>query len=435
MNELTWNKHAKYRLKDDFDFKGKILEVGPLNNPFFKKEDVDVYYADIKSTEAVQKRYSGFDDEHIVPIDYVIKDSYENTFKDSGEKFDYVFLSHVLEHIPNPINFLLDISTILKPSGKICFLLPDKNYTIDHYRENSSFADWYDMYIRGEEINTPRLVLDNRLDRVNETIPSNFWNNKTIKYPHPDIKKCLNLYFDFIGDFENKSFDDHYWVFTDQSFLRILENALKLNIIPYKLIAYYPTAYNTNTFGLVLELNHTIQKDLELRRNQIRNFREISKKITEKRFEIGKFVELKNKFYNDVFDKYDTCRIDLKNIGKSNNSIDIINISDYLANFNYPSWFKDELGEGLKIESQSHALEINAKCIGDGELNISLKSLDIRNDANSKIPIYIKYNKFCINNNIIFDKQKLVWHDDSYNFKLSVKDKEIIKIYVEWEPF
>lgn len=434
MNELSWNKHAKDRLKDDFKFNGKILEVGPLNNPFFHKNEFNVYYADIKSTEGVHKRYSGFDDEHIVDIDYVIEDSYENTFKDVM-KFDYVFLSHVLEHIPNPINFLLDVSTILEKNGKICFLLPDKNYTIDYYRENSSFADWYDMYIRGEEFNTPRLVLDNRLDRFTETVPSIFWNNNISKYPEPNVTKCLDLYFDFINNFDKNNFDDHYWVFTDNSFLRILENAFKLNILPYKLVAYYPTAYNTNTFGLVLELDETIQNNLELRLNQIKEMREISRAISKNHFEIEKYVDLKKKFYNDVFDKYDTCRIDFKNYGNHNNSVSVLNISDYLANYNYPSWFKDKYGEGLKIESHNHVLDIEIMCVGDGELNISLKSLDIRNDSGVKIPIYIYYNKFCINNEIIFDKQKLLWHDDSYNFKLNVQDKDIIKLNVEWEPF
>lgn len=99
------------------------------------------------------------EEKNIIPIDFPIIDTYENTFKDKNIKFDYVFLSHVIEHIPNPIHFLLDVSTILKENGKLCFLIPDKRYTINHYRENSSFADWFDMYVRGEENNTPDYYL------------------------------------------------------------------------------------------------------------------------------------------------------------------------------------------------------------------------------------------------------------------------------------
>ena len=231
-DNLSLNKLARDKFREDFDFKGKILEIGPLNNPFFKKSEFDVYYSDIKNTDDVKERYEYFTDEkNIIPIDYVIEDSYENAFKDENIKFDYVFLSHVIEHIPNPIYFLKDVSKILKKKGKLCFLIPDKRYTIDHYRENSSFADWYDVFIRGEKNNTPRLVLDNRIDRVDESVASKFWNKKLDKYPDIDAEFCLNSYQDYIDNFDELIFDEHYWVFSDQSFLRILENLFKTNIV------------------------------------------------------------------------------------------------------------------------------------------------------------------------------------------------------------
>lgn len=34
---LYLHKSARDKFKEDFDFKGKLLEIGPLNNPFLKK--------------------------------------------------------------------------------------------------------------------------------------------------------------------------------------------------------------------------------------------------------------------------------------------------------------------------------------------------------------------------------------------------------------
>ena len=433
---LSLYKLARDKFKEEYDFKGKILEIGPLNNPFFKKRDVDVYYADIKNTDEVKSRYEDFtSEENIIPIDYAIEESYEKTFKDENIKFDYVFLSHVIEHIPNPINFLLDVGHILTDNGKLCFLIPDKRYTIDHYRENSSFADWFDVFIRGEEINTPRLVLDNRIDRVDESVASKFWNYELEKYPSFDPKACIDMYHDFVNNFDELSFDEHYWVFSDQSFLRILENLYKTNLIPYKIISFYPTPFDNNTFGIVLELNSDIQKDFEYRQSIIDEMREVSKVLDEKHFEIDQFVYLKKKFYNKNFDKYDTCRIDIKNNGNSENSVEILNISDYLANYNYPVWFENKSGKGLKIQSRSPRLNIDILCINDGKLDISLKSLDIRDSSNSRIPIYVKYSKFLVNDSLIFDEEKLVWHDEPFKYSKNVKNNEVVNLQIEWESF
>ena len=272
MENLNLYKHAKDKLKEEIDPTKRILEIGPLYKPLFLKEEADIYYADIKNTEEIKNRYEYLGEEivnQIVPIDYVIEGSYENTFKNKNIKFDYVILSHVLEHIPNPIDVLLDISTILSKNGKLCILLPDKNYTFDYYRENSTFADLFDMYKRGESNNTPRILLDNNLGAITENNPSVFWNQKITEYPNPNIEKCMERYNNFITDFDNQNFDGHYWVFTAKSFLKIIENLTKVNIIPYELIAFYPTAYNTNTFGLILELNTNFQKNYTLRKQQI----------------------------------------------------------------------------------------------------------------------------------------------------------------------
>lgn len=305
--EKDWslNVLAKDRMMDKIDSQGKILEIGPLNQPFFSKNEFDVYYADIKGTDEVKERYSYLNDEsNIVSIDYVITDTYENTFKDEGIKFDYVFLSHVLEHIPDPISFLLDISTVLSANGKICLLLPDKEFTFDHYRENSSFIDMFDMYVRGEKISTPRLMLDSMLCTTNENKASSYWDKGAEKYPAPNVDVCIETYYNFINDFDNQSFDGHYWVFTDRSFLNILENMLKVNLLPYKLVEFFPTPYYTNTFGLILELDLSIQENSEIRKSQINDIHEIIKNISKRRFEIEiKDIITENNDMKDILSK------------------------------------------------------------------------------------------------------------------------------------
>lgn len=222
--EKKWSldETAKSRMLNKVNYSGKkILEIGPLYNPIFKKTEYDVYYADINSTEEVKTIYQTLPSEtfeKIVDIDYVIDQSYTKTFDGTGVKFDYVISSHVLEHIPNPIEYLLDVSNILEVNGKLCLLLPDKQFTFDHYRENSSFADMYDVYIRGEANNTPRFFLDAEFCRVDENNCIKYWDKTTSKYPNPNIEFALEEYENYINNFDDKHFYGHHWVFSDMSF-------------------------------------------------------------------------------------------------------------------------------------------------------------------------------------------------------------------------
>ena len=92
--------------------------------------------------------------------------------------------------------------------------------------------------------------------------------------------------------------------------------------------------------------------------------------------------------------KYNTARIDLKNFGSEDNSVEIIFNSDSKSQSQFPNWFKTEQGDGLVISSDKNSLDLKIKCIEDGELKIWLRGLDIRDKDNKRIPIYINYTKF-----------------------------------------
>lgn len=166
-------------------------------------------------------------------------------------------------------------------------LIPDKEFTFDHYRETTSFADIFDMYIRGEENCTPRRFLDFEFCHVKENNYIKYWNKTFNEIPNPNSKVIIKEYNSYLNNFKNKNFDGHYWVFTDRSFLRLLENLMKTNLFPFKLISFFPTAYNDNTFGVILELDPSMKNDSKFRRQQFNEMHEISDHIEKKRFEIN----------------------------------------------------------------------------------------------------------------------------------------------------
>ena len=135
----------------------------------------------------------------------------------------------------------------------------------------------------------------------------------------------------------------------------------------------------------------------------------------------------------NLLSKYNTARIDFKNMGIESNSVEIIGISDNSAKCYYPLWFTNQNGKGLVVESSKGTLDLKLKCIGDGELQISLRGIDYRNEFDDRLPIFINFNEVQINNLQNYEN-KLVWCDSPYNYTIKVKDNEIVDLHFKWLP-
>lgn len=57
-----------------------------------------------------------------------------------GEKYDFVFASHILEHIANPLKAIQEWIKVIKPNGYLILILPEKSVTFDHLRNVTPFT-------------------------------------------------------------------------------------------------------------------------------------------------------------------------------------------------------------------------------------------------------------------------------------------------------
>ena len=130
--------------------------------------------------------------------------------------------------------------------------------------------------------------------------------------------------------------------------------------------------------------------------------------------------------------KYVTARIDIKNNGSSENNIEIIENSDVNSMVINPNWFKNEEGIGTLIQSTEGNIHLKLKCIKDGKLKIALRGIDFKDENKNRIPIYIKYSSFIVNDESLLEKPTLNCHDKFYLFEKNVKDGEIVNIIIQW---
>src|SRR5258706_9842625 len=108
------------------------LEVGPLDHPIVAKSEGSVFYVDHASRQDLVAKYANdpnvADLAKIVGVDFIWGASSLRQTIPPHLSFDYVIASHVIEHVPDVIGWLREVSDVLKPEGMLCLAIPDRRY-------------------------------------------------------------------------------------------------------------------------------------------------------------------------------------------------------------------------------------------------------------------------------------------------------------------
>lgn len=215
----------------------KVLELGPLHRPIVsKKEIADVKYIDYQSTEAL--RESNKDNpqvkiEDIVDLDYIwtpgksLKDVIGDMY------FDKIVASQVVEHVPNTIGWLRELFNVVRGGGTIVLGVPDKRYTFDAYRTETSVADLLDYYFNNESIPTTKQIYDClslavKLDDISTEVDCSV----PIEQRELLYTKAEALNFASFAYFHQKYLDMHCTVWTPASFKNCMMELNDLDVLP-----------------------------------------------------------------------------------------------------------------------------------------------------------------------------------------------------------
>ena len=93
---------------------GKGIEIGPFEHPAKLPENCSVEYCDVISTEEAKDLFPEVDHQNLVEIDHIIDLDKNGLSKFEKEKFDFVIINHVIEHLFNPIDAIINCYRILK---------------------------------------------------------------------------------------------------------------------------------------------------------------------------------------------------------------------------------------------------------------------------------------------------------------------------------
>lgn len=208
-------------------------------------------------------------------VDYVIGE--KTTISEAVAKdapFDYVIASHVIEHIPDPIGWMDDLTHTLGSGGILSLVIPDKRYCFDINRSLNEVSDLVDANLRQLRQPSYRQAYDFYAKAINGMVDTAAVWAGTADYSlavrqdfdDPDVaalEACRRM------QKSDEFVDVHCHVFTPDSFLGLFEKLVHLDLIDYEVAAFVPTEPNNLEFYVSLRsLDTSIGRDA-LRQKQL----------------------------------------------------------------------------------------------------------------------------------------------------------------------
>ncbi len=266
------------KIKSRQDFIGlinqqlEILEIGPLCFPSMNVSNPNIKTIDYFSKEELLENYKNdpnVDKSKICHVDYVVKSGrYLDVIK---EKFDIVFSSHNIEHVPCIVTFLNNVADVLKQDSYLFLCIPDYRYCFDRYRNESNIFEVLNAYYNKCTIpNIVKVCESNFLTTHNDS--TIHWNDhhKSITNNYLEIKKkgefmnkktdeIINRFDDILNLFKEvnngKYIDSHCWQFTSISFENIIKILYSKGLIRLNVHRVYHTLNNSCEFYAILKAN------------------------------------------------------------------------------------------------------------------------------------------------------------------------------------
>jgi 2-polyprenyl-3-methyl-5-hydroxy-6-metoxy-1,4-benzoquinol methylase len=124
----------------------KVLDIGCAVGEYLQHFSADSLGLDLSDNNINKARSLGL---------RVLKSDLNNPVS-LGEEFDVVFMSHILEHVENPINLLRFCNKSLRPGGVLILSLPNEQGLI-HYKHPYFTNDGNHLYAFTED-NTKELL-------------------------------------------------------------------------------------------------------------------------------------------------------------------------------------------------------------------------------------------------------------------------------------
>ena len=229
---------------------GKMLEIGPLDRPQLDHTSPSYHSLDVFTKKELVEFYN---DDPDVNIENIIEPTYiitNNDYSVIQGKFSCIFSSHNIEHMPCLVTFLRNLENLLAEDGLIYFVIPDKRYCFDYFKNESNIYDVLGLYY--EKNARPRFIDVLKMRTLNTHNNSmNHWSGEHGENLYKE--RLLKNYAGILNEYNSgKYLDAHVSFFTPFSFLDIMEQLRELGLIGLEVKKLYHTIRDSNEFYVVV---------------------------------------------------------------------------------------------------------------------------------------------------------------------------------------
>ena len=231
------------------------LEIGALTGPLVLQSGTRVLYADHLDTAGLRAKYTGHgnvDPARIVPVDVVWNEAPLVDCLPPGTALDYVVASHVIEHVPDLVGWLVQIAAVLRPGGRLALVIPDRRFTFDYLREVSRLSDVIDAHVRGNRSPAPGQVFDHMAGTADVDLAA-AWRGPldpgTLRR-HETLQDALSI---TRAAYAGAYVDIHVWIFTPASALRLFAELAGLGLLGFACADFDDTPPGELDMQMVLE--------------------------------------------------------------------------------------------------------------------------------------------------------------------------------------
>ncbi len=226
----------------------EILEIGPLNRPLIVGDFMK--YFDLFPTKELKARASeqGLDSNTVPIINFHDSKGDLSVIK---ETFNDVISAHCLEHQPDLVRHLQNVSKILKSiSSRYYLVLPDKRYCFDSLIPETKLSEVVEAFENKQTKPSIYKVIEHRALTTHNDPIEHWAGNHGL--PNANLKSRWEA---ARQEFENANgsyIDVHCWQFTPQSFVNLINGLFELGYIDFVVEEIFDTPRNDLEFCVVL---------------------------------------------------------------------------------------------------------------------------------------------------------------------------------------
>ena len=218
---------------------GTGLEIAPYFYPLLDRAKHDVRYVDCIDNDTIAKKAAenpGSIGREIPRIDWVWTPGKPlRSCVPADFVFDYCVATHVMEHVADTVGWLNQILDVMRDGAVLALALPDRRYTMDHYRRETTLGEVVGNWISAPSRPTSAQIVDFLSQSFYDTRGQAGARAFDLSQPFADAPRHYSdnqaLDFAAVSHRDGTYLDVHCTVWTPASFVDVMSRVVGMGLM------------------------------------------------------------------------------------------------------------------------------------------------------------------------------------------------------------